>query len=133
MRPYAQRSWDTLPTIATILAGVLSRDCHHPTPGACCLGFEDASKLPPRRIRYGLGEFVVPEHIGYLQVFEIDHIVVRHQLEGNFMVEVGALPLDLPVCFGPSDGGFPPPLAAFWATRHCSIGPGKVSPRVFHT
>src|SRR5258708_37651544 len=35
------------PTAATVLAGVLRRDRHHPTPSACCCGGGGAPALRP--------------------------------------------------------------------------------------
>jgi len=72
----AQTLWHSFATAATILAGIVGRNRKHLTPGACCLGFEDATELAPRRITDALGEVFVPYHIGDLQIFEVDGIVV---------------------------------------------------------
>ncbi len=64
-----------------------------PTPGACCLGFEDGTELRPARIADALGEVAVPYQVGDPQVFQIDGVVVPQQRQRGLVVEVGALPL----------------------------------------
>src|SRR5258707_9625848 len=52
---HAETLLDTRPAAATILAGVLRRNRHDLTPGACCLGVQEAAKLCPARVLAGLG------------------------------------------------------------------------------
>ena len=75
MGAHTQALGYALPTAATILGGVLGGNRGHPTPGACCLGFEDGTERRPARITDALGEMVVPYHVGDPQVFEIDRVV----------------------------------------------------------
>jgi hypothetical protein len=87
---HAQALGHARPTAAAILAGVLSGDRHHPTPGACCLGFEDGPDLRPARSADALGAVALPHHSGAPQVFERDGGVVPQQWERRLVVEVAA-------------------------------------------
>ena len=82
-------------TARTGLAGVGRRHGYDSLPGACCLESEDAQERAPARIMDALGEMVVLEHVGRLQVLVIDHVVVAHQRERRLVVEVLSLALHL--------------------------------------
>ena len=71
---------DTLPTAATILAGVLRRDRNHALTGARRLEFKGGPKLRPARITDALGETRVPYHVADLQIFQIEPIVLVNEL-----------------------------------------------------
>src|SRR5258708_26081596 len=74
------------PTAATVLAGVLRRDRHHPTPSACCFGGEDAAELRPAGIADAFAEMPVPHHGSDPQGFEIEPVVLAHEGEGRLVV-----------------------------------------------
>ena len=112
----------TLPTAATVLAGVGRWHGDDSTPSVCCLGFEDGTELRPARIADALGEVAIPHHVGDLQIFEIDGVVVAEQLQRRLVVEVGALPLHrlmrpLAGCPPPCAGGGCPSCAGDAALR----------------
>ena len=52
----------------TSLAGVGRRNHFHSLPGACSLESEDGEESRPPSIADALGEVVVPDHVGRLQV-----------------------------------------------------------------
>jgi len=66
----------TRPAAATVLRGVGGWYGYNPTPGACCLGFEDGPKRRPAGIADALGEVRVADHVGHPQIFEIDGVVL---------------------------------------------------------
>src|SRR6476661_7612401 len=61
------------------LAGERRRHGDYPLPGTCCLESEDGEKRAPPRIADALGEMVILDHIGHLQVFMIDHVVLSNE------------------------------------------------------
>ncbi len=79
------------------LTGVGRRHSDHSSPSVCCCGCEDAQELAPARVLNRLGQIVVLEQVGDLQVFMRDRVVLSHELECRLVVEVGALP---PHCLG---------------------------------
>ena len=89
MGAHAQPFGHTRPTAATVLAGVGGGHRDDPTPGACCLGFEDGTELRPARIADALGEVTIPYHVGDPQIFEIDGVVLAQQRQRGLVVEVG--------------------------------------------
>jgi hypothetical protein len=91
MRPDTQGFGDALAAATTILRRVLGRDREHFPTGACCLEGKDGQALRPTRIRYGLGEVVILDHIADRQRFVRDDIVDVEKLIGFLVVEVQAL------------------------------------------
>jgi hypothetical protein len=81
------------------LASERRMDRLHSLPSACCFEREDAQERAPPRIADALGESVVLEHVGRLQVFVIDRVSGADQ--GQRCVVVKVLPL------GPAAGGVP--------------------------
>ena len=63
--------------------------------GACCLVGEDAQERAPSGILDALGKMVVLEHVGRLQVFVIDGVVLAHEGERRLMAKVPSLALHL--------------------------------------
>ena len=76
MGAHTQTFRNALPTAATFLARIGRWHCYDATPSTRCLGFEDTTELCPARVRYRFGQAVIPHHVGNLQVFEIDGVVV---------------------------------------------------------
>ncbi len=58
------------------------------------------------------------DHVGNLEVFHIDDIVLPYQCVGFLVVEVLSLPSDRLVAFRQLIDGFLAPLTAFLATAH---------------
>jgi hypothetical protein len=79
------------PTATTGLRGVCRRHSDDSAPSVHCFGCEDAQEARPARISDALGEAVILEHVGRLQIFVIEHIVLSHELERNLLVEVLSL------------------------------------------
>jgi hypothetical protein len=71
-----QRLRDLFPTVRTILSGVMGRysNCRHPKHLAEI--FQPVTEVRPCSIRDRLSEFLIPDHVPYLQVF-IGNQVVR--------------------------------------------------------
>lgn len=65
---------------------------------------------------------VIPEHVGRLQLFVIDHIELLNQLQRRFVLEIGSLAAYLLVCFGQQLHCFTAAIAAFLAARHLALG-----------
>jgi hypothetical protein len=64
-------------------------------PSVCCFESKDGEERTPASIGDALGEVVIPEHVGRLQRFVIDGVVLLHQRERRLVVEVLPLALDL--------------------------------------
>jgi hypothetical protein len=62
-----------------------------------------------------LGEMVVPDHIGRLQVLMRDHVVLTHQRERRLVVKVLPLAPDLLVRLGQQYDRLAPAIAPFLA------------------
>src|SRR5262245_43912348 len=75
-------------------------DHNHLLTGACCLVLKRGTQRCPSRIADALGEMVVPYQIGDPQVFEIDQVVVTHQIACYLMMEILALTTDFLVLPG---------------------------------
>src|SRR5262249_12124745 len=91
-------------------------------PGACCLGVEEAKEATPPRITDALGEAVVLDHVGRLQVLMIDRVVGANEGEGRLMVKVRALALHLQMRPGEQLHRFATASAAFLAATHPALG-----------
>jgi hypothetical protein len=87
-------------TARTGLASIGSRHGDNPLPSICCFGCEDTQELAPARVLDGLGEMMILDHIGRVQVLIIDHIVLSHECEHHLAMEVHALTLYLLMRFG---------------------------------
>jgi hypothetical protein len=70
-----------------------------------------------------LGEMAVPEHVGHLRVFVIDHIVLSNKRQRRLVVNVGALALYFLMRLGEQCGRLAPAMAPFLrrATRRCAV------------
>jgi hypothetical protein len=111
-------------------------------PSVSCIANKDAQERRPARILDALGERVVPDHAGRLQVFEVNGVVLLYQLTSFLVMEVLPLAFDLLVCSGkkldrlraaiaPPRAPGDAPLAAAqirlgpaivaWAEDHCAI------------
>jgi hypothetical protein len=75
------------------LAGGGRRHGDYSLPGACCLESEVAQERRPPRITDTLGEMVVLEQSGRLQVFVVDRVVGTDQRQRCLVVKI--LPLSL--------------------------------------
>src|SRR5258707_6670618 len=129
MGTYAEGFEHALPTAATLLAGVLRRNCHHSLPGACCLESEDGAELIPRSIADALGEVGVSQQIADLQVFEIDHLVLAEQCECGLMLKGAPLALHLLVFPLQERHRLLPAVAALLPAGDPAVGGGQL---LFH-
>src|SRR5215469_9771880 len=79
--PYGEALVDQLAALgaSTSLARIGRRHGDYPLPGTCCLANEDGQERAPPGVCNGLGQMVVPEHIGRLQVFVVDRVVLAHE------------------------------------------------------
>ena len=64
-------------------------------PSVCCFESKDGEERAPSRIRDALGEMVVPDHVGRLQILKVDGIILLDQRVRFFVVKVAPLPLHL--------------------------------------
>jgi hypothetical protein len=113
---------DPCPAVTAVLAGIGGGNGNHATASVCCFAFEDGPKLCPPSIRDALSQVGVLDHVADPQIFEIDHIVLPHQQERRFVVEVGTLPTDLLVLPGEDLHGLAAAIAALHPARHPTLG-----------
>jgi len=76
---------------ATTRAGfgrVAGIDQYHPTTGAFCLVRRGVDQLVPRRVRNALGEAMVLEHPGRVQVLKDDNLIFARPPSGQFVGKV---------------------------------------------
>jgi hypothetical protein len=127
-------------TARTSLAGVSRRHGDCPLPGACCLESEDAQERRPAGIGDALGEMMVPDHVGRLQVFMVDHVVLLNEGQRRLMVEIRSLTAHFLMRLGKQRYRFPtavapllaathPPLCGFERTLGLAIAPGREDAR----
>jgi amphi-Trp domain-containing protein len=121
MGPHRQTFLDPHPTAATVLGGIGGWHGDDATASVCCFAFEDGPELCPAGITDALGQVVVLDHVGHLQVFKIDDLVVAHQLERRFMLEVAPLPVDLLVLLGQELHGLAAAFAPLLATGDTAL------------
>jgi hypothetical protein len=114
------------PTAATVLAGIGRFYHDNSLPGAFCLESEDSPELRPSSVRDGLGQVVIPNHVGNLQVFYVDHIVAAYQHERSLMVKVSSLPLNVLMLPLQQLQCFLPALASLLPARHPPLRLGKL-------
>src|SRR5689334_7300306 len=95
VRAHAQAFLHPRPAVATVLAGIVWRDRDHLTASVHCFALKDGAKRAPARITDALAEAVVPYHVRYPQVFEIDGVVLSQEPQCRFVMEVRALSLHL--------------------------------------
>jgi hypothetical protein len=126
MGAHTQRLWDARSTAATVLAGKGRGHGYNPTPGACCLGFEDATKRRPTSITDALGKVMVSYHVGDLQVFEVNGVVGSEQMQRGLMMEVGALALHRLMRPLKQSDRLAPTVAALLATAHDALRLGDL-------
>jgi hypothetical protein len=69
---------DHNPTARTQLTGECRIDRYDLLPGAFNLDSKDGEECRPSRVRNGLGEVVIPHHVGDPQLLVIDHIIGSH-------------------------------------------------------
>src|SRR5215469_12010242 len=140
MGAYGETLLYACPTAATILAGVRGWDGHDSTAGAFCLAFENlAEAIPPsivdRLVEASLLTGTVIQiatvaiglrlrttaHIGYLQVFQIDHVVLSYQIQRGLVMEVSPLPLYLLMLPSTLLRRLAPVLTALLSARHAPL------------
>jgi hypothetical protein len=68
---------------------------------------------------------VILDHIGRLQRFVIDRVVLLDERQCGFMMEVVSLSRHLLMGFGEQCHGFAPPVAAMLAPTHPALGSFK--------
>ncbi len=104
-------------TARTSLARERRRHGYDSPTGACCLVGEDAQERRPPSILDTLGEMVIPEHVGRLQVLVINHIIGTHQGERRLMMKVLPLAAHRLMRLGEQDNRFPATMAPYLAPR----------------
>jgi hypothetical protein len=94
---------------------------YDPPTGACCLEGEDAQKLRPSGVLNGLGQMMVLEHVGDLQILMIDCIETPHQMQRGFLLEILPLTPHLEMRFGKQLHCFAPTVAPLLAASHAAL------------
>ena len=88
----------------------------------CCFELQDAQECGPARVGDRLGEVVILDHVGRLQILMIDRVVVANEREGRLVVEVLPLTLHLQMRLGQQVHCFAAAIAALLAPRHTTLG-----------
>jgi hypothetical protein len=109
------------PTARTSLAGECRIDRDHFPTGACCLEGKDAQERTPPRILNRLGEMVVPDHVGRLQILMVNRVVFAQQRERCLEVKVLSLATYLLMRFGKQDNRFLAAVAALLAPGYPTL------------
>src|SRR5262249_14295975 len=127
------------PTAAPLLAGAVGRDRDHVMPGACCLGFKEATERRPAGSTDALGQVVVPHPSGDPHVFQRAGVVLPEQRQRRLVVDILALASHLLVLLGQHVPGLVATPAALLAPTHpllrlgqpprCPAGVPRVLPR----
>src|SRR5260370_15892117 len=102
--------------------GVGRRHGYGSLPSVRCFESEDGAKLAPAGITDALGEGVVSHHVGRLQVFVIEGVVLLDQGQGGLVVEVLPLALDMLMDTAQEMDRLAPPLAPLLAARDPPLG-----------
>ena len=121
MPAHGQALGDHTTAARTDLAGERRVDRYHSPTGAHCLVGEDAQELAPASILDGLGKVVILEHVGRLQVFVIDGVVLLDKYQRGLLVEISALTLHLEVLLGQQPHSFAPAVASLFAPRDATL------------
>jgi hypothetical protein len=114
------------PAARTGLRGVGRR---HPDDSlASCrrLARPDAQEGAPPRVRTGLGQGVIPEQVGRLQVFVRDRVVPTHERARRRVVDVRSCPPRPLMRAGEQADCLAPAVAAFDATGDAPLRPPQV-------
>src|SRR5690242_15284508 len=82
-------------TARTSLAGERRIDRFHSLPGSSRLESEDAQELRPPPVADALGEVVILDHVGRLQIFMCNGVVDARQRAGFLVVKVSSLIADM--------------------------------------
>ncbi len=106
----------------TGLRGERRRHGYGSLPSVCCFGCEEGAELAPASITDALGEVVVLHHVGRLQVFVIDRVVLTHQRQRRLVVEVGSCPPYPLMRLGEQLDRLSPAVAALLPPRHPPLG-----------
>jgi hypothetical protein len=109
-------------TARTRLARERRIDRYDPPTGACCLVGEGAQERCPPCILDALGEMVVPDHIGDLQVLVINRVVGSDQCQRRLMMEVLPLAPHLLVRLRQQCDRLAASVAATLAPTHSALG-----------
>src|SRR5262249_47566237 len=98
---------------------------YYSLPGAFSLERKDGQERPPPAIADALGEVVVLHHIADLQRFVIDGVVLSHQGECRFMVEVLALAAHMLMRPRQQSDCLAPVVTALLAPAHAALRRGE--------
>src|SRR5260221_12981302 len=91
MPPDGEPLVDQQAATRTGLRGERRRHGYHRLSSVCCFERQDAQEPAPSSVRNGLRQMVILEHVGRLQVFVIDGVVLAYEGERRLVMEV--LPL----------------------------------------
>src|SRR5260370_15047267 len=86
-----------------------------------CLEAQDAQEGAPSGVRDGLRQVVVLQQVGRLQVFYIDGVVLPHEGECRFVMEVLPLALHYLMRFSQQFDCLTAALTALLATRYSAL------------
>jgi hypothetical protein len=103
------------------LAGGGRRHGYDLLPGACCLESKDGKEHPPTSITDAFGEVMVLHHVGRLQIFVIDRVVLAHQLDRCLMLEILPLAFHRLMRLGQQSHRLTPPIAALLPTGYAAL------------
>src|SRR5262249_3514007 len=76
----------------TVLTHERRRHGYGSLKSVCCFEIKAAQERPPRHVADALGDGVVPEQVGRLQILVVDDVELTHERQRALVVEVLALP-----------------------------------------
>src|SRR5215475_6450515 len=99
----------------------------HCSPGARSLEAQDGKKCTPPGILNALCEVMILEHSADLQVLMRDRVVLAHQYERRFVVEVLPLAAHGLVCLGEPTDGLTASVAPLFPLGHPALALRQVA------
>src|SRR5262245_19400556 len=96
-------------TLAAILRRELRGDLQYPTASVFSFARKDQKEGAPRYVGYGLGQMMILEQTGNVQVFNDYCVELANDLEGCLMMKIRSLSSDLLMLSPQQSDGFAPP------------------------
>ena len=113
MGPYAQTFLDILSTAATLLRRKARGHSDHHMTSSLSLVYEDHEECAPTRVVNALGQMMVLDHPGHVQVLNTNAAILLRVVLGDLKMEVAALPADLEMLARNLSRGFAASVTAF--------------------
>ena len=121
MGPNRKTFLNQFPTLGTFLCGISGIHSDHLMTSSCSLFFKDIEERAPRGIENALGQMVVLDHVGDLEVFYRNMLVVLSIAFRSLEMVIAALALDLQMHLGDHAGGFSTAVTALLTAAQLAL------------